>query len=219
MSPTTKPLKIDLVSDIVCPWCIIGYLRLQQAQRQLLDELQFEVTWRPFELNPQMPPAGENVTEHLSRKYGRPPEMMLEARRHIVQLGHAVGFQFTLNDERRIYNTFDAHRVLHWAREMGRQTEFELALFREYFSAGHNPSAASVLQRVAGGLGLDTDRVDAILSTDAYAAEVRREQRRYQDLGIHSVPAFIVNGSTMITGAQETEQLVNTFRQIARQAA
>lgn len=213
-----QKLKIDIVSDVVCPWCVIGYKRLEIAMDRLSDEMAFDIDWHPFELNPDMPPEGENIVDHITRKYGTTPEASAETRQRIAGIGDELGFRFRMTDDRRIYNTFDAHRVLHWAREQGQQFPFNLALFEAYFTHGENPSDREVLQRTARNLGMDAESVAEILDTDRYAEEVRAEESRYMEAGIHAVPAYIINGQYLISGGQEPETFVRAFRSIAEEA-
>ncbi len=210
-----QTIKLDIVSDVVCPWCVIGYLRLQRAMEQLKDELRFEIDWHPFELNPDMPPEGENIVEHVQRKYGISTAASAENRERIAAAGREFGFEIRMSDDRRIYNTFDAHRVLHWAREQGRQEAFNQALFKAYFTDGKNPSDPELLQETARNLGLDAAEVRDILDSDRYAAAVRQEEQQYTAAGIQAVPAYIINGKYLISGGQEPATFVAAFRQIA----
>lgn len=214
-----QKLKIDIVSDVVCPWCVIGYKRLEIAMDELRDELAFDIDWHPFELNPDMPPEGENIVEHITRKYGTTPEASAQTRQRIAEIGESLGFRFNMTDDRRIHNTFDAHRVLHWARAQGEQLAFNLALFDAYFTQGENPADPEVLKRTARTLGMDDGEVAAILESDRYAEEVRAEESRYMEAGIHAVPAFIINGQYLISGGQEPQTFVRAFRSIAEEAA
>ncbi len=214
-----QTLKLDIVSDVVCPWCIIGHKRLEIAMDELRNEMRFEIDWHPFELNPDMPPEGENIVDHVIRKYGITEEDSERNRTMLAGIGRGLGFAFNISPERRIYNTFDAHRVLHWAREQGRQQALNMELFREYFTEGNNPSDPEVLRRAAGSVSLDADEAAAIAASDRYADAVRAEERIYQDAGISAVPTFIVNERYMISGAQEPEMLVKAFRQIVQEVA
>ncbi len=214
-----QTLKLDIVSDVVCPWCIIGHKRLEIAMDELRDEMRFEIDWHPFELNPDMPPEGENIVDHVIRKYGITVEDSERNRTMLAEIGQGLGFTFNISPERRIYNTFDAHRVLHWAGEQGRQQALNMALFREYFTEGNNPSDPEVLRRAAGSVSLDADEAAAIAASDRYADAVRAEERLYQDAGISAVPTFIVNERYMISGAQEPEMLVKAFRHIVQEVA
>lgn len=209
-----KVFKLDIVSDVVCPWCAIGYKRLEQAMDILKGEIQFEIHWHPFELNPQMPPEGEEIFEHLAHKYGISPETARQNQAQIAALGQELGLDFQFGPGRRIYNTFDAHRMLHWAKLQGKQTQFYLALFHEYFGKGNNPSAPEVLVRVADELGLNAKEASDVITSGRYGDEVRAEQRHYKE-GIQAAPGYIINQTYLISGAQEPDTLVGVFRDIA----
>ena len=209
------PLKIDFVSDISCPWCAIGLHALEQAAERLQGEVALDLHFQPFELNPQMVPEGQEINEHLHEKYGATPEQSQGTRAAIAQRGAALGFTFNMDKRSRIYNTFDAHRLLHWAEEMGLQPQLKHALFKAYFTDGQSPGDHEVLLRVAGEVGLDVDEARAVLSSDRYAAEVRERERFYQQHGIHSVPAIIVNDRHLIQGGQPVEVFEQALRQIA----
>ncbi|MBE0626821.1 MAG: DsbA family oxidoreductase [Burkholderiales bacterium] len=209
------PLKIDFVSDVSCPWCVIGLKALEQAIAQLGDTVRTEIHFQPFELNPQMPAQGQDITEHLAEKYGATPEQSEQTRAMIRARGEEVGFSFALDKRSRIYNTFDAHRLLHWAGQQGRQLALEHALFKAYFSDGENPGAHEVLIRVAGEVGLDAVRARGILSSNAYAEDVRKQQRYYLDQGINAVPAVIVNDRHLIQGGQPAKVFEQALRRIA----
>lgn len=208
-------MKIDFVSDVSCPWCIIGLNSLQQALDAVGKEIEVELHFQPFELNPAMPPEGQDLSEHLIEKYSLTPEQMARNRESIRARGEQVGFTFNMDKRGRIYNTFDAHRLLHWAGQEGHQEELKRALFDAYFTDGENPSSHDVLIRLAGKVGLDTERARQILSTDAYAAEVREQQAFYQSQGIHAVPSVIINDRHLIQGGQPAEVFEQALRQIA----
>ena len=209
------PLKIDFVSDISCPWCAIGLHALEQAAERLKGEVALDLHFQPFELNPQMVPEGQDINEHLHEKYGATPEQSQGTRDAIAQRGAALGFTFNMDKRSRIYNTFDAHRLLHWAEEMGLQPQLKHALFKAYFTDGQSPGDHEVLLHVAGEVGLDVEEARAVLSSDRYAAEVRERERFYQQHGIHSVPAIIVNDRHLIQGGQPVEVFEQALRQIA----
>jgi predicted DsbA family dithiol-disulfide isomerase len=211
------PMKIDFVSDISCPWCVIGLKALEQAITQLGHEVKTEIHFQPFELNPQMPPEGQDITEHLAEKYGATPEQSEQTRAMIRARGAEVGFTFALDKRSRIYNTFDAHRLLHWAQQQGRQQALKHALFEAYFTEGENPGAHEVLIRVASEVGLDAVRAQEILSSNAYAEDVRKQQRYYLERGINAVPAVIVNERHLIQGGQPAKVFEQALRQIAAQ--
>jgi len=208
-------MKIDFVSDVSCPWCAIGLESLEAALARIGPSLQAELHFQPFELNPQMVPEGEDIAEHLARKYGASPEQGARAREAIRARGAALGFTFRMDRRSRIYNTFDAHRLLHWAGLEGRQTELKHALFRAYFTDGDNPGAHDVLLRTAAAAGLDVDEAQRVLSSGEYAREVREREAVYQSLGIHAVPAVIVNDRHLIQGGQPVEVFEQALRQIA----
>nr|WP_047196856.1 DsbA family oxidoreductase [Caldimonas brevitalea] len=209
-----RPMKIDFVSDVSCPWCIIGLQSLEQALQRLGGEVQAELHFQPFELNPGMPPEGQDIDEHLAQKYGATPEQSAGNREAIRARGEAVGFNFRMDKRSRIYNTFDAHRLLHWAELEGRQRELKHALFRAYFTEGQNPGDHTLLAGLAEEVGLDRARAEAILASDTYAEEVRERERYYLERGIHSVPAVIVNDRHLIQGGQPPEVFERALRQI-----
>ena len=210
-------MKIDFVSDVSCPWCAIGLHALEEALGRLGGEVQATLHFQPFELNPGMPPEGQDVAEHLAQKYGATPEQTQRNREAIRLRGQAVGVTFDMAQRSRIYNTFNAHRLLHWAGIEGRQAALKHALFKAYFTDGRNPSDPEVLAQLAGEAGLDAARARAILASDTYAQDVREQERWYQAQGIHSVPAVIVNDRHLIQGGQPVEVFEQALRQIAAQ--
>jgi predicted DsbA family dithiol-disulfide isomerase len=213
-----KHLTIDFVSDVVCPWCAIGLKSLEQALRHLDGEVTAALHFRPFELNPQMAPEGEDVTEHLAHKYGITPEQIAQNQEGIRQRGAAVGFTFNMAKRSRIYNTFDAHRLLHWAELQGKQPVLKLALLEAYFGRGEDVSSHDVLARVAGEVGLDATAAREVLDSGQYADETREQERFYQQQGIRAVPSVIVNGKYLIQGGQPPEVFEETLRKIAAEA-
>jgi predicted DsbA family dithiol-disulfide isomerase len=210
-----KQIKIDFVSDVSCPWCAIGLQSLQTALSRLDAELDASLTFQPFELNPDMVPEGENITEHLAHKYGSTPEQAAAAQETIRARGEALGFTFNMDKRGRIYNTFNAHRLLHWAEGEGKQVELKKALLKAYFTDGENPSDTQLLLRVATSVGLDAARAQAILDSDAFADAVRAQERYYQQAGIRSVPAIVINDQHLISGGQPPEAFEQAIRQIA----
>jgi predicted DsbA family dithiol-disulfide isomerase len=212
-----QTLTIDFVSDVSCPWCIIGLKALEQALTRLRGEVEATVTFQPFELNPHMPPGGQDIAEHLHEKYGATPEQSAHTRAMIAERGAALGFTFALDQRSRIYNTFDAHRLLHWAHEEGRQRALKLALFDAYFTQGQDVSDHEVLCRVAAAVGLDGQRARAILESEDHAAAVRAAEQQWQRAGIHSVPAIVINQRHLISGGQPPEVFEQALRQIARE--
>ncbi len=216
-SPIT--LKIDFVSDVVCPWCAIGLAALTQAADRLAGEVRLDWHFQPFELNPAMGPEGEDLFDHLAAKYGAGRAQLEQTHAQIAARGAALGFTFSPR-RTRIYNTFDAHRLLHWLGEegaQGQQLAFKRALFKSYFSDAQNPSDPAVLLALVRGLGLDEARAGAVLASDEFAEAVRARQDFYRRQGIHSVPAVIVNERHLIQGGQPVEAFEQALRQIAAQ--
>lgn len=215
-------LKIDFVSDISCPWCVIGLKSLEQALARAGRDITAELHFQPFELNPDMGAEGQEITEHITQKYGITPAQANANRENIRERGARVGFRFSMADEpgggrNRIYNTFDAHRLLHWAELEGadQQKALKKALFKAYFTDGQSPASHEVLARVAGEVGLDAARAREILASDAYAGEVREREQFYLNQGIHSVPAIIINDRHLISGGQPAEVFEQALRRIA----
>jgi len=217
----SKPVKIDFVSDVVCPWCAVGLSALEQAIARVGDQLQVELHFQPFELNPQMAAEGEDVAEHLSRKYGISEAQIAQNGEAIRARGAALGFTFDMARRRRIYNTFDAHRLLHWAGEQGpaQQRALKHALLRAYFTEGKDVSSPQVLATVVEELGLDGARARAILASDDYADAVRAQQAFYRQQGIQAVPSVIFNDRHLVQGGQPVETFEQALRQLSGIAA
>lgn len=209
-------MKIDIVSDVACPWCAVGVWSLDRALAAIGDAFPVEIAFQPFELNPDMPPGGADTVEYLSAKYRIGPEQIERNRETIRERGAAVGFAF--GDRPRVWNTFDAHRLLHWAGLEGRQRELKRALLTAYHGEARNPSDAAVLIDVARQCGLDGDRVAQILAGDEFAAEVRAMERQWIEAGINSVPSVVIDGKYLIPGAQPPEAFEQALRQIAAEA-
>lgn len=208
-------LKIDFVSDVVCPWCVIGLKGLQTALERLDGEVTADIHFQPFELNPQMEPEGENIGEHIARKYGSTPEQSAANRAAIRERAADVGFTIAMSEDSRIYNTFDAHRLLHWAGLEGGQQALKLALFEAYFTHGANVSDHDVLLAAVKQAGLDVERSAQILSGNEFAEEVRSDEEVWRSRGISSVPAVIVNDKYLISGGQPPEAFERALRSIA----
>jgi len=213
----TQTIKIDFVSDVVCPWCAIGLQALEQAIARVGDVVQVELHFQPFELNPQIAAEGEDVTEHLTKKYGMTEAQARENGEAIRQRGEALGFRFDMDRRRRIVNTFDAHRFLHWAEVEGldQQRALKHALLKAYFSEGRDVSSHEVLLEVVRSIGLDTTRAQAILASDEYADAVRAQESFYQQQGIQAVPSVIFNDRHLIQGGQPVETFERALRQLA----
>jgi len=215
------PMKIDFVSDIACPWCAVGLASLQQALARSTDAVEATLRFQPFELNPDMPPGGEDIDEHLVRKYGGSPEQFARNRDLIRERGAAVGFSFHPDGRGRIYNTFNAHRLMHWAGLEGeaRQLALKRALMEAYHGRAEAVEKDDILLDAVKAAGLDGARAQAVLASDEYAAEVRAAERAYQQAGVSSVPAVIINDRHLISGGQPPEVFEKALRQIAAEAA
>ncbi len=214
-TPAPVPLRIDFVSDVVCPWCAIGLASLEQALQRLQGEVAAEIHFQPFELNPQLPPEGEDIAGHLQRKYGMDEAQLAQNQERIRQRGAELGVVFDLGARSRIYNTFDAHRLLHWAETEGRQRELKHALLRAYFSEGKDVSDRDTLLAIAISAGLDAGRARAILDSGEFAEEVRATERFFQQLGISGVPAIIIERRHLVSGGQPPEVFERALREIA----
>lgn len=214
------PLRIDFVSDVACPWCAVGLASLQQALANLDGSVQADIHLQPFELNPQLPPEGEDAGEHIMRKYGIDETRMQANRAVIRERAAALGFAYNVGPGARAWNTFDAHRLLHWAglQDLDRALKLKMALLRAYFSDGKNVADHAVLAGVAETVGLDATEARRVLDSDAYADAVRAQERHFQQAGIHSVPATIVNGTHLISGGQPPQAFEHALQDIARQS-
>jgi len=187
---------IDIISDVSCPWCIIGYRSLQSALEELDMQDSVNLSWRPFELNPGMSSEGQDRVEHIQQKYGLTKEQGDANRKNLIDRGLSVGYEFNFPDKGRVFNTFDAHRLIHWAKEHGLQTELKLALFDLYFKQAGNPSDESDLLASVEQVGLSRTEAKSILDSDKFVKEVRADQQLGQQQGINSVPAFILNNAS-----------------------
>ncbi|MFU2512181.1 DsbA family oxidoreductase [Pseudoalteromonas sp. ASV78] len=214
-----KKLKIDIVSDVMCPWCIIGYKNLETALAQLSDEFTAEISWKPFELNPDMPVAGQDLNEHLAQKYGLNEQQGDENRQRILEMGEQAGFDFNFDGKRIMINSFDLHRLLTWAASEGKQTELKLAFFKAHFTDLIYLNEQEQLLDVVQSVGLDSARAKQILDSGEYFQDVRSEQNTLQQMGITSVPTFIINDQFALTGGQPSDAFVQAFKQIAEQEA
>jgi predicted DsbA family dithiol-disulfide isomerase len=205
MSIEPAKLTIDIVSDVVCPWCVIGYRGLERAVAALGDRADVTVTWHPFELAPDTPPEGQSLADYGRERYGATPETSNAARQRIVGAGAPLGIDFRYSAESRIYNTFKAHQLLHWSGEQGRQTALKLALFHAYFTGQANVSDDAVLLDAVEAAGLDRVEAAVVLADERHAGAVRAEENYWREQNITGVPAFIINGKYMIPGAQDAE--------------
>ncbi|WP_284620165.1 DsbA family oxidoreductase [Aquabacterium humicola] len=212
-------MKIDFVSDVACPWCAVGLNALERALERLGPDVPVELHFQPFELNPQMPPEGEDTVEHLSRKYGLTPDQLAKNREGLRQRGASVGFAF--GERPRVWNTFDAHRLLHWAglQSPAAQRAVKHALLKAYHGDARNPGAPDVLEAAAVEAGLDAAQAREVITSGAYADEVRAAERHWQQLGISAVPSVIINDRHLIQGGQPPEVFEDALRRLAAQAA
>lgn len=215
MKNSKKPLRIDIVSDVVCPWCIVGYKQLAQALEQ--TDTPYEIHWHPFELNSNMPSEGQNLREHIMEKYGSSKEESDASRIRMTEAGKEVGFEFNFNDDARMHNTFNLHQLLYWAGQQGQKPMHDLkqALFAAHFTNGRNISDKTVLADIAAEVGLDRSEALAVLEDQRFAKEVRAEERHWQQQGIQSVPAIIFNERYLVSGAQGVDNYVGILEQLA----
>lgn len=209
LADASPPLAIDIVSDVVCPWCVIGARQLAKALA--LKGVAATIAWRPFELNPDMPEGGEDLREHVARKYGATPECSDQTRAQIEALGRELGFDFRYGDGVRIYNTFLAHQLLAWAGETEGRTALKNALFRAYFTQGAAIDQIDALLAAVRVAGLDADEASSVLSDGRYADQVRSEERFWVEAGVQGVPAMIFDRRAMMIGAQGVEQYMSAL--------
>jgi len=212
MTDTKAPLRIDIVSDVMCPWCIIGYRQLATALEA--SEVDHEIHWHPFELNPNMPPEGQDIGEHLAEKYGTTPEQSTANRAMMTTRGKELGFNFNFVDGFRMHNTFKTHQLLHWANEHSRKDGLKQALFIAHFTDGRNLSDDAVLVEIAGEIGLDRAQAKAVLDDQRFAGVVRQEQQFWVKQGINGVPAMVFDRQHLVTGAQGTHAYENILAQL-----
>ncbi len=205
-------IQVDVISDVVCPWCFIGYRQLEKALA--IAGLEGDIRWHPFELNPKMAPEGEDIAEHVRRKYGATPEQSQASGKQMKAIAEPLGIDFSGRSQ-RIWNTFDAHRLLHWARESGKQTALKLALFEAYFTAGADVSDRAVLLGAVEAAGLDRAAAEAVLESDEGADAVRALEQKWWEMGISGVPTFIIAEKGMVMGAQEPERLALALKKMA----
>ena len=212
----TTALKIDFVSDIACPWCAVGLYALETALDRLQGEVAVNLHFQPFELNPHMAPGGQDLGEHLTEKYGSTPAQQAQIRETIAARGAEVGFQFAPGGRGRVYNTFDAHRLLTWAEDQGdgAQRRLKKALLTAYQGRAECIEDHAVLLQAVQDAGLDPVLAREVLDSGAFADQVRAVEKLYQQSGIHSVPAVIVNDQYLISGGQPVEVFEQSLRQI-----
>lgn len=212
-----EKLTIDIVSDVVCPWCVVGYKNLESALSVLNSEVNAQLKWHPFELNPYMGEPGQELREHLAEKYGSSIEDSEEIRKRITDSGKTNGFDFNWSNGMRIYNTFNCHRLLHWANLNNKQHALQMALFELYFSENNPLNDEETIISAVESVGLDPHEAKDILNSDQFKDEVRSELDKYKSMGINSVPTFIINNKYAISGGQPADVFVQSLRQILQQ--
>jgi len=209
-----QTVRIDFVSDVVCPWCVVGLRSLQMALDRLEGVVHADIHLQPFELNPDMAPEGENTTEHIQKKYGSSRERSDATRNALKEAGENLGFKFNYSSDSRIWNTFDAHRLLHWAESEGKALELKTALLKANFTDQRNVSDRAVLADVAASVGLDAARAKEILASQEYAQAVREDEMLWRSRGINAVPSVIINERWLIQGGQPPEVFEHALRQV-----
>ena len=212
-------LKIDIVSDVVCPWCTVGYKHLQKAIEDLNIEDQIEIEWQPFELNPHMPEEGQDLTEHITQKYGSTPEQQKVYRQRLIDAGNNVGFTFDYFDGMRVVNTFNAHVLLEYAKQFGKQTELKMRLTTAFFSERKDVSKEEVLKQALLDVGLNAEEALAKLKDDDARFEVQRNKQYWQNLGVRSVPTVVFNRKEAVTGAQPIEVFKSILKEFTQPKA
>jgi len=205
-------LRVDIISDVVCPWCIIGYRQLEEALERTGTEI--DLHWHPFELNPNMPPEGQNIREHVAEKYGATAEQSAKTRAQMKELGESLGFTFSYNEDSRIVNTFQAHQLLHWANELGREHDLKMAFFTRYFTEGDDVSDTAILLEAVSEIGLDRDEAKAVLDDGRYAEAVREREEFWTSNGISGVPAMVFNQRHLVIGAQGADNYASILTQL-----
>lgn len=215
MTTPQNTLRIDIVSDVVCPWCVIGYRQLATALEA--SGTPHEIHWHPFELNPNMPAEGQNLQDHVAEKYGTTKAQSADSRVRMTEVGAEVNFKFHFADDMRMHNTFNVHQLLHWANQQERTHDLKQALFAAHFTHGRNLSDDSVLADVAAEIGLDRSEALAVLEDQRFAADVRAAEKVWLDEGIQGVPAMIFNNRHLITGAQGVENYSRVLQELTKE--
>ena len=208
-------IQIDIVSDVACPWCAIGYARLEQAMQQMGAEYDFTVQWHAFELNPNHGGEAQPLFPALALKYGKSEAEMRENQRNMMEIAKDLGLNFDMLQERMTCNTFDAHRLVKWAGDQGQQTAMKQSLFDMYFGRGLDMSDYNNLLDCVTTVGLDREQAKQILESDQYAKTVREDEATYQQSGVSSVPAYVINNKYLISGAQDPATLVQALENIS----
>ncbi|WP_417524418.1 DsbA family oxidoreductase [Marinovum sp.] len=211
------PIRVDIVSDVVCPWCVIGFHQLASASET--TGVDIDVQWHPFELNPVMAPEGENLREHLAAKYSTTPEGSKKARARLTEMGAALGFTFNYADDMRMVNTFRAHQLIDWAQDHSKAHDASLALMRAFFTRRENLHDPAVLAEVAAEIGLDPVAAIVMIEGGDRAESLRQQEALWTSRGITGVPAMVFAGRHLVTGAQGEETYGRILEQLAKEAA
>ncbi|NKF50388.1 DsbA family oxidoreductase [Shewanella sp. WXL01] len=212
----TQKIKLDIISDVVCPWCIVGYNHLNAAIEQLGMQDKVEIEWHPFELNPDMPPEGEELRAHVARKYGASREDSDRARANIAAAGAKYGFEFNYSDDMKMVNTFDAHVLLDYAKQLGKQTDLKMRLFAAFFTEAKDVSDRSVLIEQAAAVGIDAEQARNALNDEQLQQAVRQQESHWQQLGISSVPTVVFNRTSALNGAHPQETFAQVLQELAK---
>lgn len=210
-----EPIRVDIISDVVCPWCIVGYRQLKQAADA--TGIEIETYWHPFELNRDMSPEGENLREHIMRKYGSTAEQSAQARQQLASIGEPLGIDFQFGDDSKIVNTFAAHQLLHWAQDAGKSQDLKLALLDAYFTQGQDVSQPEVLADAAASVGLDREEALAVLNEQRFAETVREKEDFWTSRGVSSVPTMVFDAKHATSGAQGAETFARVLTHLAQE--
>jgi predicted DsbA family dithiol-disulfide isomerase len=215
MTNQKTPLRIDIVSDVMCPWCVIGYRQLAIALE--VTGVDHEIHWHPFELNPNMPAEGQDMREHLVEKYGTTPTQSDANRANMTVSGEKLGFEFVFDDGFRMHNTFHTNQLLHWADGQERRHGLKQALFAAHFTSGRDLSDDAVLVDIAAEIGLDRAEATAVLADQRFATAVRQQQNFWTQQGISGVPAVVFDRQHLVTGAQGVDSYTSILNQLQKQ--
>ncbi|MRI02287.1 thioredoxin domain-containing protein [Kriegella sp. EG-1] len=211
-------LKIDIVSDVVCPWCVIGYKRLEKAITELNIQDQVAIEWQPFELNPHMPSEGQDLNEHITEKYGSTLEQQQASKENMIDIGEELGFKFDYFENMRMANTFDAHVLLEYAKEFDKQTELKLRLMTSFFSERKDVSKRKVLKQALLDVGLNAEEALNTLENNELKDKIRTKQTQWKNMGVNSVPTIVFNMKSAITGAQPIETFKQVLSELVKQS-
>lgn len=208
-------VTIDIISDIVCPWCYIGFKRLQLAMSDL-EGTEFTLRWQPFELNPDLPEEGQDLQEHMTQKYGSTAAQTADSRQLLKAVGMSLGIEINHVPKARIVNTFRAHQLLHWAESFGKNQSLQIAMFERYFGYGCNLNDIEELAKLAAKVGLDPEVATKILQEETFKVVVRQKEAVWLQRGVRSVPTYIFNDKFALSGAREPGEIVALLKELAQ---